>query len=158
MEISGREQRGKAIANLHDQINRLSNNTYRVKSQNGNGEYEVIKTETGWMCSCPDHTYRQVKCKHVWAVEFSATLRKRVEVRKIEPVVSVNNCMYCGSHNIVKDGVRRNKYGDIQKFHCRECGRYFSFNIGFEKMKHNPRAITSAMQLYFSGESLRNTQ
>jgi transposase-like protein len=25
-------------------------------------------------------------------------------------------------------------------------------------MKHNPQAITSAMQLYFSGESLRNTQ
>lgn len=25
-------------------------------------------------------------------------------------------------------------------------------------MKHNPQAVTSAMQLYFSGESLRNTQ
>jgi transposase-like protein len=33
-----------------------------------------------------------------------------------------------------------------------------TFNIGFERMKHNPQAITSAMQLYFSGESLRNTQ
>ena len=32
-----------------------------------------------------------------------------------------------------------------------------TFNIGFEKMKYNPQAITSAMQLYFSGESLRNT-
>ena len=31
-------------------------------------------------------------------------------------------------------------------------------NVGFEKMKHNPQAITTAMQLYFSGESLRNTQ
>jgi putative transposase len=25
-------------------------------------------------------------------------------------------------------------------------------------MKHNPKAVTTAMQLYFSGESLRNTQ
>ena len=33
-----------------------------------------------------------------------------------------------------------------------------SLNIGFERMKHNPKAITTAMQLYFSGESLRNTQ
>jgi len=32
-----------------------------------------------------------------------------------------------------------------------------TFNIGFEKMKHNPQAVTTAMQLYFSGESLRNT-
>ena len=30
-------------------------------------------------------------------------------------------------------------------------------NIGFEKMKHDPHAITTAMQLYFSGESLRNS-
>jgi putative transposase len=25
-------------------------------------------------------------------------------------------------------------------------------------MKHNPQAVTTAIQLYFSGESLRNTQ
>jgi len=30
--------------------------------------------------------------------------------------------------------------------------------VGFEKMKHNPQAVTTALQLYFSGESLRNTQ
>jgi len=30
-------------------------------------------------------------------------------------------------------------------------------NLGFERMKHNPQAVTTAMQLYFSGESLRNT-
>ena len=30
-------------------------------------------------------------------------------------------------------------------------------NFGFERMKHNPQGITTAMQLFFSGESLRNT-
>jgi transposase-like protein len=30
-------------------------------------------------------------------------------------------------------------------------------NFGFERMKHNPQGITTAMQLYFSGESLRST-
>jgi len=30
-------------------------------------------------------------------------------------------------------------------------------NLGFERMKHDPKSITTAMQLYFSGESLRNT-
>jgi transposase-like protein len=33
-----------------------------------------------------------------------------------------------------------------------------TFNVGFEHMKHNPQAVTTAMQLYFSGESLRHTQ
>jgi putative transposase len=32
-----------------------------------------------------------------------------------------------------------------------------TFNIGFERMKHNSQAIPSTMQLYFFGESLRNT-
>ena len=47
-------------------------------------------------------------------------------------------------------------HGDIQKFNSLECKRYFTINVRFEKMKHNPQAITSVMQLYFSGESLRN--
>ncbi len=156
--VGGREQRGLNIANIEGQINRISNHTYKVKSQNGNGEYEVLRTKSGWMCSCPDHTYRYVKCKHIYAVEYSNKIRKHVEVRRIEPLVSISNCMYCNSSNIVKDGVRHNKHGDIQKYYCRECERYFSFNVGFEKMKHNPQAVTTAMQLYFSGESLRNTQ
>ena len=57
-----------------------------------------------------------------------------------------------------KYGIRRNKSGDIQRYLCEFCKRTFSINIGFEKMKHNPQAVTTAMQLYFSGESLRNTQ
>ena len=31
-------------------------------------------------------------------------------------------------------------------------------NLGFERMKASPQIITSAMQLYFTGESLRNVQ
>lgn len=58
----------------------------------------------------------------------------------------------------MRDGIRHNKFSDIQKFVCKACRRYFTFNMGFEKMKYNPYAITAAMQLYFSGESLRNTQ
>ena len=54
--------------------------------------------------------------------------------------------------------MRKNKYGGIQIFKCKDCDKNFTFNIGFERMKHNPQAITTAMQLYFSGESLRNTQ
>jgi transposase-like protein len=98
-----------------------------------------------------------VKCKHIFAVEISYAIRKEVEVTRIEPLVNVNECIYCRSVTIVKDGLRHNKHGDIQKFNCKTCNKYFTINIGFEKMKHNPQGITTAMQLYFSGESLRNT-
>lgn len=157
MVQTNREQRGLEIANLGDQIKRIYEGIYEVKSQSGNGGYEVINTKWGWECECPDHVYRHVKCKHIWAVEFSFALRREVEATRIEPV-NVNACLFCGSVNIKKFGVRHNKSGGIQRFLCGECNKTFSMNLGFERMKHNPQAITSAMQLYFSGESLRNTQ
>lgn len=151
-----RETKGMAIAQNHNQVKRVDSGTYTVKSQSNHGDYKVFKVSDDWFCECPDHVYRHVKCKHIFAVEFSVSLRETV--RKIEPIDNLSECIFCGSANIVKDGVRKNKRGEIQKFYCRDCNHYFTFNIGFERMKHNPQAITSAMQLYFSGESLRNTQ
>jgi len=151
-----REERGEAIARMQNQIRRIDSQTYVVKSQSGNGEYYVCKSQNEWRCECPDHVFRHVKCKHIFAVEFSVSLRAEVAVRRIEPIENLTECIFCGSSNIVKDGVRHNKHGNIQIFHCKDCCRYFTFNVGFERMKHNPQAITSAMQLYFSGESLRN--
>ena len=130
---------------------------YTVKSQSGNGEYAVTKIDDEWICQCPDNTYRHVECKHIHAVKFSLTMRAEVKVRTITPIENLSNCIYCGSPNIVKHGIRKNKAGNIQVFNCKNCHKDFTFNIGFERMKHNPQAITSAMQLYFSGESLRNT-
>lgn len=153
-----REQRGEAIARLSNQINRIDENTYTVKSQSHDGEYYIAKVCGEWLCECPDNKYRHVKCKHVYAVEFSQSLRAEVAVKRIEPIENLSECVYCGSSNIVRDGIRKNKAGTIQKFYCRDCDRYFTFNVGFERMKHNPQAVTTAMQLYFSGESLRNTQ
>jgi transposase-like protein len=156
-EIESREQRGLEIAQMGKQIRRIDGQTYYVRSQSGNGEYRVSKSPDGWTCECPDHRFRGIRCKHIISIEISLSLRAEVAVRRIEPIDNLTECIFCGSSNIVKDGVRKNKSGIIQKFYCRKCGHYFTFNIGFEKMKHSPQAITSAMQLYFSGESLRNT-
>jgi transposase-like protein len=157
MLTTTREQRGEAIAKLDDQVKRIDDCTYTVKSQSGRGEYIISKVDNEWICECPDNKFRHVKCKHIHAIELSAKLRIEVKVRTISPIENLTECIYCGSSNLKKDGVRKNKAGAIQKFYCRDCHKYMTFNIGFERMKHNPQAITSAMQLYFSGESLRNT-
>ena len=157
MMINSREENGQRIANTTNQIKRLDAYSYKVNSQSGNGEYDIISTELGWVCSCPDHMFRGVKCKHIFAVEFSLALRKRVEALVIQGVNTLA-CIRCGSGRIVKKAVRHNKYGDIQRYLCKECGKRFSFNIGFEGMRASPQVITSAMQLYFTGESLRNVQ
>ena len=157
-----REERGRMIAQQPDQIQRLGERTYRVTSQSGNGTYIVTKAKMnrtiGWVCECPDHVYRQVKCKHIWAVEFSLALRNKVKESVVIEPLSPSICPYCASDKIVRHGIRHNRYGDLQRFTCRACGKRFSHNLGFERMKANPQSITSAMQLYFTGESLRNVQ
>ncbi len=149
--------RGQQIAKLDHQIKRLDDKTYQVNSQSGHGLYTVVKGYRDWRCSCPDHMYRELKCKHIWAIEFSLKLRDRVRENVVIQPVTINTCLYCQSKDIIRDGLRHNKCGDIQVFNCKSCGRYFTLNLGFEHMKHNPHGITTAMQLYFSGESLRNT-
>lgn len=152
-----RMEKGKTIAHSEGQIKRVDDQTYLVNSQSNKGHYEVRFKDSKWTCSCPDFSYRGGKCKHIFGVEVSLTLRRIVEVRRIEPITDITNCRFCGSENIVKDGIRHNNHGDIQKFNCKDCGHYFTVNLGFEKMKHNPRGITTALQLYFTGASLRNT-
>jgi putative transposase len=38
------------------------------------------------------------------------------------------------------------------------CGHFFTVNLGFERMHATPQMITSAIQLYFTGESYRNIE
>src|SRR5437660_3886751 len=125
-----RQQEGLAIANIDGAIKRISEIKYVVKSQNGNGGYDVCSTDLGWNCSCPDHKFRGVKCKHVYAVEVSFALRKEVEVTRIEPITNTTNCIFCSYSNIVKFGIRHNNRGDIQKYRCNDCKHYFTINLG----------------------------
>lgn len=154
-----REERGLVIAQSKcTQVIAVEENFYTVKSQSGNGEYAVYQVDGEWHCECPDHTYRQVKCKHIFAVEISKRLKEQVAVSRVIPELNIQNCQICGSPEIVKDGVRHNKHGDLQVYLCRKCGKHFTLNLGFEGMRATPQIITSAMQLYFTGESFRNVQ
>ena len=103
-----------------------------------------------------DNQHRGLDCKHILGVWFSLAIRRAVEVRKIEPITNACQVHLLSLWNIRKDGIRHNQRGDIQKFECKDCGKWFTINLGFEGMKSTPEAITTAMQLYFTGESYRN--
>lgn len=156
---NGRQERGLTIAKLKGQVSRIDELTYSVKSQSGNSDYQVIQSELGWLCSCPDHIYRGQTCKHIFAVEFSQKIRQTVQqtVTTIKPI-DVQVCLACESSRIVKDARRKTKHGEIQRYRCRSCGKRFSVNFGFERMRATPQVITTCMQLYYSGESLRGVQ
>ncbi len=153
-----RMMRGQEIARVESNVRRIDEHEYRVRSQSGDWEYTVIRTESGWNCSCPDFQFRGVKCKHAFAVELSLQIRRRIEnARRVVPL-DYQSCLCCGSERVKRDGLLHNKGGDIQRFECLSCGKRFTHNLGFERMRSNPKVITLAMQMYFGGESLRNVQ
>ena len=156
--LQTREERANLILKDEKAVRRIDSQRYFVKSQSGNGEYEVISSEFGFGCSCPDHLYRGMECKHVLAVKFSLELRKKVESQITIKPIAIGNCPRCKSEKIVRHGVRKNNSGQIQKYSCKQCGKWFTLNLGFERMHATPQVITSAMQLYFSGESLRSVE
>lgn len=154
--MTDRLERGQEIADKPNQVVRINEKSYKVKSQSSDNEYQILKVESGWICSCADHMYRGVTCKHIYSVEISQQIRQQVQQVVISEIANV--CPQCKSEQIVKHGIRHNKYGDVQRYSCLNCYKRFTNNIGFEKMRVSPRMITSAMQLYFTGESFRNVQ
>lgn len=154
-----RLMKAQAIVKLGNQVKRLDDQTYQVTSQSGKGSYSVVRCGRGWRCSCPDHIYREVKCKHIWSVEFSQALRAEVSNQIVIKPIDLTTCLYCESSSISKHGIRHLKAGgEIQRYTCKSCGKRFVRNVGFQRLKATPQIVTSALQLYFTGESLRNTQ
>ena len=88
--MTTREERGQAIAQANGQVKRIDETTYRVKSQSHNGEYTVSKLGDEWVCDCPDNKYRHVICKHIYAVDFSVSLRKEVQANRVIQEVNVS--------------------------------------------------------------------
>jgi hypothetical protein len=69
-----RKRQGDLIARVNGSIKKIDDRNYLVSSQSGNGSYNISLTESGFVCSCPDHMVRHVKCKHIHAIEcFSGT-------------------------------------------------------------------------------------
>ena len=64
---NSREVRGKAIADLGNQIKKVDDHSFKVKSQSGSKVYEVKATPNRMTCDCLDFVYRGGKCKHIQA-------------------------------------------------------------------------------------------
>ena len=155
--MNARQMRGQAIYTKQGQIERKSDTHYFVKSQSSDGVYDVISLESGWMCSCPDNYYRRVCCKHIHAVEISLGMREVVQAEITIPQIDLGKCKFCDSPSIHKKGIKKAKKGNLQQFKCKDCGRRFVQNLGFERKRATPEQITMAVDLVFSGLSTRKT-
>jgi putative transposase len=185
---NAREVKGLEMANSIGQkgqpdvsIQRLNKLTYKVKSQSSTDRwYTVIKAESrnNWTCDCPDFTFRFAKpnvtdkhCKHIHAVQFSKLLRRQIYQDQLiqtpinQNVINESNklgkvvCQRCASEKYVKCGIRHNKKaGDIQRYACKDCKAKFTVNPAFENAKVSAKIISAAVDLYFSGVSMRKIE
>ena len=94
---SKRKARGEVIATARKAVRKIDEFRYFVKSQSGNNKYEVRLTDIGWVCSCNDHKFRGVNCKHIYAVECSFPVRQTVKQELIIQPISQFTCRYCNS-------------------------------------------------------------
>ena len=121
-----RELRGLAILSQPNTIIQISKNEWDVRSQSKDEYYTVTKTFVkgrdrnhlhDWTCTCPDHTTRNIPCKHIYAVQFSLKLKTDIEqdatqkqIERTEPKIT---CPYCKSENVISRGKRKNQKGDL---------------------------------------------
>jgi transposase len=68
-KMDAREERGLVIA-ATKRIKQGNDGCWRVPSQTGDGTFYTVDL-THQRCTCPDHEVRQVKCKHIFAAEFT---------------------------------------------------------------------------------------
>lgn len=142
-----RMMRGFEIVKKGEKILEVADNVFSVPSQSKNDNYVVVKSEEKWLCTCPDHKYREVECKHIHAVRFWLALKGKLEAEAIE----VAECKWCSSKNVIRYG----KEAEKQVFKCNDCNRKFVLNEGFKKLRYEPKIVTITLDLYFKGTSLR---
>ena len=113
-KLETREERGLKIAAL---VKLHKNGSgWEVPSQNGSGVY-VVDLQNG-TCTCPDHTRRGVKCKHLWAVEYTITREtKRDGTTKITQTTRVTYSQEWSVYNAAQTNEGR-MFGELLQSLC----------------------------------------
>jgi len=136
-------------------IQQLTKSTFIVNSQTEKGKkYKVQWMRNKWVCTCTDYKKTGKTCKHIHGINFFLALS--------EIKFGVKNwdkdgvCPTCKKKNqTIKRGFRYSRSGPRQIFFCKRCKKRFCAKQSFKKMKHRATVITTALDLYFRGLSLR---
>ena len=75
--MDARQERGRMIAEAC-KLKRMGNEWF-VPSQSGSGKYVVCVDPESPRCSCPDWELREMKCKHIYAVEYTVKRQENAD-------------------------------------------------------------------------------
>lgn len=145
-QIDFRMERGQLISK-EGSIVKNSNESFTVHSQTfANKQYEVQVLESIWVCSCPDFEYRKIECcKHIYGVKL--WLENQPKIFADDAI----KCDQCGSIRVM----RYRTYKEKQVYKCKDCQHKFKEPSLLKGLKFDPEIVTFALDLYFSGLSLR---
>src|SRR5215213_10336322 len=79
-QVSERETKALEIADRLKLV-RNANNIWIVPSQSGPKQYTVTADPETLHCTCPDFEHRQLRCKHIYAVEYTIQREQTATVR-----------------------------------------------------------------------------
>ncbi len=102
-------------------------------------------------------TGRGADCKHIKVI--LELVRKNAfghEGFRIMERSRLNLCKFCDSGNVVRKGLKKNKSSTMQMFKCKDCKKRFTANFGFENRRFDESTITGALQMYYTGMSVRD--
>lgn len=159
--MNARLQRAKQMMEQAGYVSQIEQNKFKVRSQtNPDKFYIVTRTGNGLVCECKDHEVRKADCKHIKIVLAIIMKNKCYQNNtfRIMERAKLKLCKYCDSGRVSKWGSRKTKTEKVQIFKCLDCKKKFSENIGFEKMRYNENTITGALQMYYSGMSVRDIE
>ena len=153
----------RAIQVLNTRVpQRINDTTYTIPSADGTKEYKVRHLDA-YSCTCPDYMNRckdsGLYCKHINAIILFNKLKNRVETEdfNLDGIMGKKECPECQSPNINKQGIRKNKSGNKQKYKCLNCGAYFILDLT-KHLKGNARMVCLVLDMYYKGNSLRDIQ
>lgn len=131
------DQRTQALAIVArgDQIRSIARTTYSVRSQSHPEQAHTV-TESGakWSCGCDFFRATGMVCVHILAVRYKVGFEDTAPAPATPKVV----CDACQSAEVVLQGIRHNKSGDIQRYVCKSCGRRFRRARRFPEAANRP--------------------
>lgn len=166
--VDGRQKRAIKIA-ISNSVEQASKNLFRVRSQTNETVYYNVErlenNQTVFSCECKDFMYRvsrgiacnsrERQCKHIKSVvlflhqkEIIQNIEQKPELPKI--------CPRCNCTKFVKHGFREIRGGiKRQRYQCLQCKKRFIVGEnGFCKTA-DPKIVSEALNLIFSGLSYR---
>jgi transposase-like protein/DNA-directed RNA polymerase subunit M/transcription elongation factor TFIIS len=145
-----REEKASKMVSDNVEIKQVDESVYQVPSQTEKGKaYQVVNVGEEWECECPDNQFRLVQCKHIIAVKLWKLIK--AEIEETEEIL----CPKCGNAGIKKSGIRKNKFGEKQRYECLVCGKRFVKDLAFKGLKADRKTIALALDLFYKGVSQR---